>query len=102
MDDFVREIERYCPGIRIFVIPEKEIDLQYKFIEDNPSNIRPFSDGDVKKIMPGTSTNKNINYGDAKVVENGDFVLVKYEINGKKYRYAGVCSSDFNDDKEII
>lgn len=31
-----------------------------------------------------------------------DFVLVQYNINHKKYRYAGVCSSDFDEEEGEI
>ncbi|CAG9792730.1 unnamed protein product [Diatraea saccharalis] len=34
-------------------------------------------------------------------VKNGDFILVEYQINNKKYRYAGVCSSDFDEEGDI-
>lgn len=34
-------------------------------------------------------------------VKNGDFILVQYQIIGRKYRYAGVCPSDFDNEGEI-
>uniref|UniRef100_A0A2A4JBN8 Uncharacterized protein n=1 Tax=Heliothis virescens TaxID=7102 RepID=A0A2A4JBN8_HELVI len=32
---------------------------------------------------------------------NGDYVLIKYMIRNKEYRYAAICSSDINDDGEM-
>ncbi|KAL3283991.1 hypothetical protein HHI36_018161 [Cryptolaemus montrouzieri] len=43
--------------------------------------------------------NTKDNAGTAMTVKNGDFILVEYYINNKKYRYAGVCSSDFDEEE---
>ncbi|CAH2216930.1 jg27462, partial [Pararge aegeria aegeria] len=43
IDDFATELNKYCPGIQIFVITEQEIDFQKKIMEDNRSNIKPFT-----------------------------------------------------------
>ncbi|CAF4937685.1 unnamed protein product [Pieris macdunnoughi] len=163
IDDFATELNKSCPGIKIFVIPEEEIDFQKKIMEDNRPNIKPFTGtlkvhqvrgnylrntlymkslscfcsnfcphfhlGDIKypqnkknkldvdavytdseedvqnKIVAQTSThviNTIDNADTAMTVKNGDFVLVEYNINNKKYRYAGVCSSDFDEEEGEI
>ncbi|CAF4951139.1 unnamed protein product [Pieris macdunnoughi] len=155
IDDFATELNKSCPGIKIFVIPEEEIDFQKKIMEDNRPNIKPFTGtlkvhqvrgnylrntlymkslscfcsnfcphfhlGDIKypqnkknkldvdavytdseedvqnKIVAQTSThviNTIDNADTAMTVKNGDFVLVEYNINNKKYRYAGISNED--------
>lgn len=159
IDDFATELNKYCLGIRIFVIPEEEIDFQKKIMADNRPNIKPFTGtlkvhqvrgnylsntlymkslscfcsnfcphfqlGDIKypqnektkldvaavytdseedvqnKMVASTSTHL-IDTNTAMTVKNGDFVLVEYHINNKKYRYAGVCSSDFDEEEGEI
>lgn len=62
------------------------------------------SEDDVQnKMIPQTSTNlSNATDNEAMTVKNGDFVLVEYQINGKQYRYAAVCSSDFDEEEGEI
>lgn len=43
INDFAIELEKNCPGIKIFVITEKEIDFQKKILEDNKPNIKLFT-----------------------------------------------------------
>ncbi|KAL3278827.1 hypothetical protein HHI36_016347 [Cryptolaemus montrouzieri] len=62
------------------------------------------SEEDVQnKMVAHTSSTHLINTKDnadtAMTVKNGDFILVEYYINNKKYRYAGVCSSDFDEEE---
>lgn len=64
------------------------------------------SEDDVQnKMIPQTSanlSNATDNEASAMTVKNGDFVLVEYQINGKQYRYAAVCSSDFDEEEGEI
>ncbi|CAH0731054.1 unnamed protein product, partial [Brenthis ino] len=73
-----------------------------------PDGIGVYTDSekDVQnKIVAQTSThviNTIDNADTAMTVKNRDFVLVEYNINNKKYRYAGVCSSDFDEEEGEI
>lgn len=66
------------------------------------------SEEDVPNEMVAQTSTHPINSSDMDnadtpmSVKNGDFVLVEYQINNKKYRYAGVCSSDFDEEEGDI
>lgn len=43
IDDFATELDKHCPCIQIYVIPEEEIDFQKKIMEDNRPKMKPFT-----------------------------------------------------------
>lgn len=72
-----------------------DVDVVYTDSEEDVQN----------KMVAQTSThliNTIDNADTAITVKNGDFVLVEYHINNKQYRYAGVCSSDFDEEEREI
>lgn len=179
INELAKALDEHCPGIKIFMINEEEIQTQKNIIEKNRTLIKPFvgtlkvhqvrgnastgpklymknlscfcsnfcghfnlgeityaskdpaqlnvdeiytdfdddthdmslprniansdvtgSDNNNSTNMPSCSKSaddKNYKY------KNGDFVLVQYHSKNKDYRYAGVCSSNFDvEQREIL
>lgn len=93
----------FCPHFHLGDIkyPQKQNKLDVAAVYTDSEEDVP------NEMVAQTSTHlinsSNIDNADTPMsVKNGDFVLVEYQINNKKYRYAGVCSSDFDEEEGDI
>lgn len=93
----------FCPHFQLGDIkyPQKQNKLDVATVYTDSEEDVP------NEMVAQTSTHlinsSNIDNADPPIsVKNGDLVLVEYQINNKKYRYAGVCSSDFDEEEGDI
>lgn len=86
----------FCPHFRLADI---------KYTQNNPTKLdvsAVYTDSEEDVGASTSLINAEDNKNTPMTVKNGDFVLVEYKINGKNYRYAGVCTSDFDNEEGEI
>lgn len=93
----------FCPhynlGQMTYPGLEAKLDVS-KIFADAPSEMHDVPEMNSKTQMPSRSKNLN---GMENNYSNGDYVLVSFQNNKKsEYRYVGVCSSDMDEDGEIL